>query len=98
MGKILQGIDTEFSAHGISMILSGIDIALDPRDGMTSSIQDSKVGGAPVFGHMPEACITALKRRISKCANDMLDFEVLKYAGEPGAAVRARYRSSGSMT
>ncbi|GGJ13267.1 LacI family DNA-binding transcriptional regulator [Paenibacillus hunanensis] len=60
-GKIIRGIDKELSGYDFSMMLSGIDISLEPKEGMPSSISESKVDGALLLGHVPEDYIKAIE-------------------------------------
>jgi DNA-binding LacI/PurR family transcriptional regulator len=60
-GKVIHGIEKELANHSFSMILSSIDIALPPREGLPSSIYENKVDGAVVMGHLPDSYIEALK-------------------------------------
>ncbi|MEK5253227.1 LacI family DNA-binding transcriptional regulator [Paenibacillus sp. FSL F4-0125] len=59
-GKIIRGIDKELSAYDFSMILSGINISLEPEEGLPSSISESKADGALLLGHIPESYMKAL--------------------------------------
>lgn len=62
-GKIIRGIDNELKNRDFSMMLSGIPIGLDPQEGLPSSIQEAKVDGALLLGHMPESYKQALEER-----------------------------------
>ncbi|WP_123041517.1 LacI family DNA-binding transcriptional regulator [Cohnella candidum] len=60
-GNVLHGIEKELLEHQFSMLLSSIDIAQSPKEGLPSSIYDRKVDGAIVMGHLPDSYVTALK-------------------------------------
>lgn len=60
-GNVLYGIEKELLEHNFSMVLSTIDISLAPNEGIPSSIQDRKVVGAIVMGHLPDSYINFLK-------------------------------------
>lgn len=62
-GKVVLGIDKALSQQNFSMMLSGIDIELSPKEGMPASIYENKVDGAIVLGHLPESYIHLLKVR-----------------------------------
>lgn len=62
-GKVIQGIDEYLSENQISMIVSGIDTSISPKEGMPSSILEQKVDGAIIMGHIPESYIASLKRK-----------------------------------
>lgn len=59
-GKVIQGIDKELENNGFSMLLSSIDIAQSPKEGLPKSIYEKKVDGAILMGHLPESYINAL--------------------------------------
>ncbi len=59
-GKIIRGIDKALSSYDFSMMLSGIDISMEPKEGIPSSISESKVDGALLLGHVPEDYIQAI--------------------------------------
>ncbi|MBB3113709.1 DNA-binding LacI/PurR family transcriptional regulator [Paenibacillus phyllosphaerae] len=60
-GKVLHGIEKELMEYSFSMILSTIDIALTPKEGLPSSIHERKVDGAIVMGHLPDSYINQLR-------------------------------------
>ncbi|EES72405.1 sugar-binding domain protein [Paenibacillus sp. oral taxon 786 str. D14] len=60
-GKVIHGIEKELEIHNFSMILSSIDIALEPGEGLPSSISDKKADGAIVMGHLPDSYMNYLK-------------------------------------
>ncbi|UJF32369.1 LacI family DNA-binding transcriptional regulator [Paenibacillus hexagrammi] len=62
-GKVLGGIDAELSKHGFSMLLSGIDTSIPPKEGMPASIHENKADGVIVLGHIPQDYIDDLKAR-----------------------------------
>ncbi|CAM3230014.1 LacI family DNA-binding transcriptional regulator [Paenibacillus lupini] len=66
-GKIIRGIDRELQSHDFSMILSGVDISVDPQEGLPSSINEQKVDGALLLGHMPESYVKALDAKGMSC-------------------------------
>ncbi|WP_020619232.1 LacI family DNA-binding transcriptional regulator [Paenibacillus daejeonensis] len=62
-GNVIQGIEKELLKHNFSMLLSSIDISLPPKEGLLSAIEDHKVNGAIVMGHLPNNYIDALKEK-----------------------------------
>lgn len=60
-GKVIHGIEKELENHNFSMILSSIDISLEPNEGLPSSISDKKADGAIVMGHLPDSYMNYLK-------------------------------------
>jgi DNA-binding LacI/PurR family transcriptional regulator len=60
-GNVIQGIEKELLEHNFSMLLSSIDISLPPKEGLLPTVEDQRVNGAIVMGHLPKNYIEALK-------------------------------------
>lgn len=62
-GRIITGIDRELEHNGYSMMLSGLDIALPPEEGLPTSVYENKADGAIVLGHLPETYTDVFRER-----------------------------------
>lgn len=61
-GRVILGIDRELAASGVSMMMSGIDLALKPEDSLPVFIKERKVDGLLLLGHISAEMVSLLER------------------------------------
>ncbi|MCQ4086355.1 LacI family DNA-binding transcriptional regulator [Saccharibacillus sp. JS10] len=62
-GKIIRGIDKELSTHDFSMLLSSVNVSVENKGELPSSITEAKVDGALLLGHIPESYMIVLEKK-----------------------------------
>lgn len=60
-GKVIQGVHNELTVSGGNMILTGIDTAASPEEGMPPIVTQGKIDGIIALGHLPGSYIEALR-------------------------------------